>query len=50
MGTYMYAMSETIPAEQLIAWLEEASPRIRKPGVTQIVNTIEQIKQNDTGQ
>jgi len=51
MGTYMYAMSETIPAEQLIAWLEEAiAADPENPGVTQIVNTIEQIKQNDTGQ
>jgi hypothetical protein len=44
-------MSETIPAEQLIAWLEEAiAADPENPGVTQIVNTIEQIKQNDTGQ
>ncbi len=51
MGTYMYAMSETIEAEKLIRWLEEAiAADPENPGVEQIVNTIEQIKQDDSGQ
>lgn len=51
MGTYMYAMAETVPNTQLVEWLEEAiAADPENPGVTQIRTMIEKLSQPDEDQ
>lgn len=51
MGTYMYAMAETVPSTKLVEWLEEAvAADPENPGVTQILTMIEKLNETDTGQ
>ncbi len=48
MGTYMYAMAETVPNAKLVEWLEEAiAADPENPGVTQIRTMIDKLSQPD---